>query len=51
MTDITPARSRGPSVPSYLALGVDELRRRAEEAVGALADCRLCPRDCGVDRL
>jgi putative pyruvate formate lyase activating enzyme len=36
--------------PSYLALGVDELRRRADEAVAALADCRLCPRDCGADR-
>jgi putative pyruvate formate lyase activating enzyme len=46
-------RSGGPGsgTPSYLRLGVAELRRRAEEAVGALADCRLCPRDCGVDRL
>ena len=24
---------------------------RAERALGLLADCRLCPRDCGVDRL
>jgi putative pyruvate formate lyase activating enzyme len=37
--------------PSYLHLGPGELRRRADEAVTALADCRLCPRDCGVDRL
>ena len=37
--------------PAYLALGPDVLRRRAEEAVRALADCRLCPRNCGVDRL
>jgi putative pyruvate formate lyase activating enzyme len=36
---------------AYLALGETELRRRADEAVAALADCRLCPRDCGVDRL
>jgi putative pyruvate formate lyase activating enzyme len=37
--------------PAYLALGSAELRRRADEALAALADCRLCPRDCGVDRL
>lgn len=36
--------------PSYLRLGRDELRRRAERAVAHLADCRMCPRDCGVDR-
>lgn len=35
----------------YLDLPAGELRRRADEAVAALADCRLCPRDCGVDRL
>jgi putative pyruvate formate lyase activating enzyme len=28
-----------------------ELRGRAEEAVAALANCRMCPRDCKVDRL
>jgi putative pyruvate formate lyase activating enzyme len=38
-------------IPRYLELEPDELRRRAEAAVAALADCRLCPRDCGVDRL
>lgn len=36
---------------AYLDLPAGELRRRADEAVAALADCRLCPRDCGVDRL
>lgn len=36
---------------AYLSLPDGELRRRADEAVAALADCRLCPRDCGVDRL
>jgi putative pyruvate formate lyase activating enzyme len=36
---------------SYLGLPPGELHRRAEEAVAALSDCRLCPRDCGVDRL
>jgi putative pyruvate formate lyase activating enzyme len=44
-------RKQVGAYPSYLDLGVVELRRRAEEAVAALADCRLCPRDCGVDRL
>ncbi len=37
--------------PAYLALGPDGLRRRAEMAVDMLADCRACPRDCGVNRL
>jgi putative pyruvate formate lyase activating enzyme len=37
--------------PRYLDLDPAELRRRAQEAVAALASCRLCPRDCGVDRL
>ncbi|MFQ5611284.1 MAG: radical SAM protein [Anaerolineae bacterium] len=38
--------------PAYLALHRSgELLRRAEEAVAGLAECRVCPRDCGVDRL
>jgi len=37
--------------PAYLRLPPGELRRRADDAVAALADCRLCPRDCGVNRL
>ena len=37
--------------PAYLGLTRDELRVRSSEAVAALADCRLCPRDCGVNRL
>jgi putative pyruvate formate lyase activating enzyme len=36
---------------AYLGLTRDELRARTAEAVAALADCRLCPRDCGVNRL
>ncbi|MBT3268404.1 radical SAM protein [Candidatus Poribacteria bacterium] len=28
-----------------------ELEARAHQAVAALAECRLCPRDCAVDRL
>lgn len=39
------------STAAYRTLPAGELRRRAAEAVAALADCRLCPRDCGVDRL
>jgi putative pyruvate formate lyase activating enzyme len=40
-----------PPRPSYQALGAEALKTRALEAVAALADCRLCPRDCGVNRL
>ncbi len=36
---------------AYLALGRTELHRRAERAIATLADCRACPRDCGVNRL
>ena len=39
------------SRPVYLGLPAGEIARRAEEAVAALAECRLCPRDCAVDRL
>ena len=35
----------------YVRLGADELRRRAAAASKLLAPCRLCPRECGVDRL
>ncbi len=37
--------------PSYLNLPQAELRRRTERAVAALAECKACPRDCGVNRL
>jgi len=37
--------------PAYLALPEGELAARATRAVAELADCRACPRDCGVDRL
>jgi putative pyruvate formate lyase activating enzyme len=36
---------------SYLALSREELDARAAGAVSMLADCRACPRDCGVNRL
>ena len=38
--------------PAYLALHqTGALQRRAEEAIAGLATCRVCPRDCKVDRL
>ena len=38
--------------PAYLALHRrGELLRRAKAAVASLAECRVCPRLCGVDRL
>ena len=37
--------------PAYLCLGLEEVRRRAREAVEGLRSCRVCPRDCEVDRL
>src|SRR5262249_21041472 len=36
---------------AYLSLPRAELSRRIEEALRALAPCRVCPRDCDVDRL
>src|SRR5215469_12500602 len=38
--------------PAYLRLyEAGELKCRVERALEKLADCRLCPRDCGVNRL
>jgi putative pyruvate formate lyase activating enzyme len=37
--------------PAYLSLSSAELHRRVDRAVTALAECRACPRDCGVNRL
>ncbi|HEX9636465.1 MAG TPA: radical SAM protein [Acidobacteriota bacterium] len=48
------ARSQGraePFAPAYRRLPSGELRSRAARALARLADCRICPRDCGVDRL
>jgi putative pyruvate formate lyase activating enzyme len=43
----------GPAgfTPAYLCLGLEEVRRRARRAVEGLARCRVCPRDCEVNRL
>jgi putative pyruvate formate lyase activating enzyme len=44
--------SRRSFEPAYLQLFESgELRQRVKSALGALESCRLCPRDCGVDRL
>ncbi len=38
--------------PAYLALHrTGELRRRAEAALERLYECRVCPRNCGVNRM
>ena len=37
--------------PAYKRLAPSDLATRAARALSLLADCRLCPRDCGVDRL
>jgi len=37
--------------PAYLALSRPELHRRIDQALAVLARCRVCPRDCDVDRL
>ncbi len=34
-----------------MRLGRPELQRRVGRALATLADCRACPRDCGVNRL
>lgn len=38
--------------PSYLRLlETGELERRVDAAVALLSSCRVCPRECGIDRL
>lgn len=38
--------------PLYLALHREgTLKKRVDEALACLKECRLCPRECGVDRL
>lgn len=36
---------------AYLRLPIEEIDRRAKEAVASLSECRACPRDCAVNRL
>jgi len=42
---------RDQFVPSYLKLSKAEFKLRIKEAFGLLSPCRLCPHQCGVDRL
>ncbi|MFW6388977.1 MAG: radical SAM protein, partial [Desulfohalobiaceae bacterium] len=35
----------------YLAHPMSLLQERAKKALQLLQECRLCPRECGVDRL
>lgn len=37
--------------PAYLKLGKIELKKRAEKAWKLLSPCRVCPRECRVDRI
>jgi putative pyruvate formate lyase activating enzyme len=37
--------------PAYFSLGQEKLAARARDGLMALADCRICPRHCGVNRL
>lgn len=43
-------RERG-FVPAYLKLGLENLRRRAGQAYRELKSCRLCARECAVNRV
>jgi putative pyruvate formate lyase activating enzyme len=44
-------RASSGFVPAYRRLGASALRRRAAGALDLLRVCRVCPRDCGVNRL
>jgi putative pyruvate formate lyase activating enzyme len=48
---VTVSGRAGAVRPAYLYLRPGELHERAERAVAALGDCRVCPRDCRVNRL
>ena len=37
--------------PAYLSLTRTQLEEKTRRAIAGLADCRACPRDCGVNRL
>jgi putative pyruvate formate lyase activating enzyme len=44
--------ARQDFVPAYVrAFHEGVLQQRASEAIGALRSCRVCPRDCEIDRL
>ncbi|MCI0411506.1 radical SAM protein [bacterium] len=37
--------------PAYLKLPLSEIKSRAQQAVASLGICKVCPRDCAVNRL
>jgi putative pyruvate formate lyase activating enzyme len=37
--------------PSYLKLSLAEIESRAQQAIASLSECKVCPRDCAVNRL
>jgi putative pyruvate formate lyase activating enzyme len=43
--------SRLEHTPAFLALSDEELSRRIRSAQELLSPCRVCPRECGADRL
>jgi putative pyruvate formate lyase activating enzyme len=57
LTGLAPARGifikkEGMSEPSYIRMyRSGELKARADEAVGLLESCSLCPRECRVNRI
>ncbi len=44
-------KERGPWQPAYHRLGKGKLDLKVEEAYALFENCRLCPRQCGVNRL
>jgi len=48
----SPVKDDELSEPSYLKLhGTGELKKRGSELWAVMKDCRLCPRECGADRI
>ncbi|MDH5656561.1 MAG: radical SAM protein [Spirochaetia bacterium] len=48
---LSPEKTTHNNYPSYLKLfHSGELKRRVKESLEELKECRLCPRDCGIDR-
>ncbi len=40
-----------PFIPAYLKLSETELQAKVEQSVATLESCKVCPRDCNVNRL
>ncbi len=48
---MTSLSTQGGFRPAYRYLSRQELAQRVNRALASLADCRICPRDCQVNRL